>query len=92
MEKLRKVRDPHIPLNIVDLGFIYEVKVDHDKVKIRMTLTNPMCPMSSSITRDVQQKIEEIEGVKEVKINLVFDPPWSPEMIDGEAKKRLGIE
>ena len=92
MDKLEEVYDPHIPVNIVDLGFIYGVEVKDDKVEIKMTLTNPMCPMSSMITSEVKEVVSKISGVKDVKIELVFDPPWSPEMISDKAKKKLEVE
>ncbi|MBL7170179.1 MAG: DUF59 domain-containing protein, partial [Candidatus Aenigmarchaeota archaeon] len=91
-EKLKEVYDPHMPVSVVDLGFIYDVKIKDDKVEVTMTLTNPMCPMSSMITREVEQSIEKIKGVKAVKVELVFDPPWSSDMISEEAKKELGLK
>lgn len=92
LEKLKKVYDPEVPLNVVDLGFIYGIKVEKDAVEIKMTLTNPMCPMHSVLTRDVQKAVSEIKGIKGVKVDLVFDPPWSPKMMSVEAKKKLGIK
>ena len=74
---------------MVDLGFIREVKVKDDIVEIKMTLTNPFCPMKSFIVKNVQDAVEEIKGVKAVKVDLTFDPPWSPEMMSKEAKKKL---
>lgn len=92
LEKLKKVYDPEIPINVVDLGFIRDVKVKDDKVEIKMTLTNPFCPMHSSITREVQDTVEKIKGVKSVKVELVFDKPWSPEMMSKEGKKKLKLK
>ena len=91
-EKLKKVYDPEIAVNVVDLGFIRDVGVKDGKVEIKMTLTNPFCPMHSAITRDVQDAVEKIKGVKSVKVDLVFDPPWSPDMISRDAKKKLGMK
>ncbi len=92
IERLEEVYDPEMPLSVVDLGFIREVKVKDDKVEIKMTLTNPFCPMHSHITREVQDAVQEIEGVKGVKVELVFDPAWSPDDISKEGKKKLGVE
>jgi len=91
MEKLKEVYDPEIPVNVVDIGFIREVKVEEGKVEIKMTLTNPFCPMHSFITKEVQDAVEEIDGVKSVKIELVFDPPWTPDDIKESAKEKLGM-
>ncbi|MBD3156065.1 MAG: DUF59 domain-containing protein [Candidatus Aenigmarchaeota archaeon] len=92
MEKLKEVYDPEIPVNVVDLGFIREIKIEKDKVDIKMTLTNPFCPMHSFITGEVQNAIEEIDGVEGVKVELVFDPPWTPDDIKESAKKKLGMD
>jgi len=92
LEKLKEVYDPEMPINVVDLGFIREVKVKDDKVEIKMTLTNPFCPMHSMITEEVKDAIEKIKDVKGVKVELVFDPPWSPDDISEEAKKKFGVE
>lgn len=88
---LREVYDPEVPVNVVDLGFIREVKVEGNKVEIKMTLTNPFCPMHRTITKDVEDKVSGIEGVDSVRVELVFDPPWSPDDISDEAKKKLGV-
>jgi len=92
LEKLKEVYDPETPINVVDLGFIREVKVKDDKVEIKMTLTNPFCPMHRMITEQVKDAVEKIKDVKEVNVELVFDPPWSPDDISEKAKKKLGIE
>ena len=92
MDRLKDIHDPHIPVNIVDLGFIRDVEVKGKRVRIKMTLTNPMCPMSSVIKREVIESIEGIEDVDEVDVELVFDPPWSPDMISEEARKKLGLD
>jgi len=92
IEKLKTVYDPEMPINVVDLGFIRDVKVKDDKVEIKMTLTNPFCPMHGMITEEVKESVKKIKGVKGVKVELVFDPPWSPNDISEKAKKKLGID
>lgn len=89
LEKLKDVYDPEIPINVVDLGFIRDVAIKDDKVNIKMILTNPMCPMHSTITSDIQKAVAKIKGVKDIKVDLIFDQPWSPEMMSKEAKKKL---
>ena len=92
MKALKECLDPEIGINVVDLGFIYEVKVDGKKVFIKMSLTTPGCPMHSFITQDIRNKVNDIEGVEEVDVQLVWDPPWSVDRISDEAKKKLGLE
>ena len=89
---LKNIFDPEIPVNIYDLGLIYEVDVDDDNsVAIKMTLTAPNCPMADELIADVHQNVKGIEGVKEVNINLVFDPPWDKSMMSEEALLELGL-
>ena len=89
---LRTVFDPEIPVNIFDLGLVYEVKIeDNGNVKITMTLTAPACPAAGEIVHDVQQKVEEIVGVMDCHVQLTFDPPWNKEMMTEEAKLELGF-
>jgi FeS assembly SUF system protein len=89
---LKNIYDPEIPVSIYDLGLIYEVDVDEkQKVKIVMTLTAPNCPMADDLIKEVREKVEKIEGVKEVKLNLVFDPPWDKSMMSDEARLELGF-
>ena len=90
-ETLRTVYDPEIPVNIFDLGLVYETMIDEGKVKITMTLTAPACPAAGEIIHDVQQKIEAIEGVVDCHVNLTFDPPWTKEMMTEEARLELGF-
>ena len=92
VETLKTVYDPEIPVNVYDLGLIYDVSVDADNsVIITMTLTAPNCPLADDIVNDVKHRVEEIEDVKNVNINLVFDPPWSKEMMSEEALLELGF-
>lgn len=89
---LKDIYDPEIPVNIYDLGLIYEIDVDDDRtVKITMTLTAPNCPVADSLLEEVKERISNIEGIKEVKINLTFDPPWDIENLSEEAKLELGM-
>jgi FeS assembly SUF system protein len=88
---LHTVHDPEIPVNIYELGLVYEIKVDEGKVNIVMTLTAPACPAAGDIIFDVQSKIEAIEGVKDVHVQLTFDPPWTKDMMSEEAKLELGF-
>jgi FeS assembly SUF system protein len=92
IEVLRTVFDPEIPVNIYDLGLIYEINVfpDHN-VEVVMTLTSPNCPVAGTLPGDVEQKVKSVSGVNEVTIELVFEPPWSQEMMSEEAKLELGF-
>lgn len=91
-EALKTVHDPEIPVNIWELGLVYEVKIDEaGKVKITMTLTAPACPVAGDIIAEVQQKTEAIEGVSDVHVHLTFDPPWDRSMMSEEAKLELGF-
>ena len=92
VKMLRTVYDPEIPVNVHDLGLIYNVEVDDEKnVKIEMTLTAPNCPAADFIVEDVRMKIESIEDVKSVDIQLVFEPEWDKDMMSEEAKLELGF-
>jgi metal-sulfur cluster biosynthetic enzyme len=92
MEKLRFCYDPEIPLNIVDLGLIYNVEVNDGEVVVDMTLTAQGCPSHSEISRDVRLALLNVPGVNTCKINVVWDPPWTPERISPEGRQKLGIE
>ncbi|MBL7110363.1 MAG: DUF59 domain-containing protein [Bacteroidales bacterium] len=92
IEVLKNIYDPEIPVNIYDLGLIYEVDVDDDNnVKIRMTLTAPNCPMVDILLEEVQMKVTAVEWVKELDLKLVFDPPWDQSMLTEEARLELGF-
>jgi FeS assembly SUF system protein len=91
LKALKECYDPEIPVNIVELGLIYDVKVNAGNVYVKMTLTVPSCPMSGFITEDVRKKISSMKGVKKVDVDLVFNPPWNPGMMSKTAKKQLGI-
>ncbi len=92
VEMLKTVYDPEIPVNLYDLGLIYRIDVlDGGVVEIDMTLTAPNCPAAEFMMEDVRQKVESIEGVSELKLNLVFEPEWSQELMTEEAKLELGL-
>ena len=74
--EIRKIYDPEIPVNIYELGLIYDVKVKEDKAKIIMTLTTPNCPVAESLPKDVKDSAMQVEGVEKVDLDLVFEPPW----------------
>lgn len=91
-EALKQVIDFEIGLDIVSLGLVYDVAVDEESnVTITMTMTTPACPLAGLILQDAEDKVRQIEGVKEVKINLTFDPPWTPDRMSEEIKKKFGI-
>ncbi len=90
-ESLKTVFDPEIPVNVVDLGLIYDVRVTKGDVYVQMTLTFPGCGMGPFIAQQAEWAIQDIEGVEDVEIELVFDPPWSPDLISEEARSQLGI-
>ena len=92
MERLRYCYDPEIPLNIVDLGLIYGVRVDEGEVEVDMTLTAQGCPSHVEIGRDVKRTVESMPGVNTCKVNVVWDPPWTPHRISQEGRQKLGIE
>jgi len=89
---IKTVYDPEIPIDIYELGLIYKIDVSGDgEVVIDMTLTAPNCPAADFIMEDVRMKVESVEGVKNLTINLVFDPTWDKEMMSEEAKLELGF-
>lgn len=89
---LKEIYDPEIPVDIFELGLIYEVKIKEDgDVIIEMTLTSPNCPVAESLPADVKNKIELIPEVKECTVNIVFDPPWDKDMMSEEAQLELGF-
>ncbi len=91
LNELKTIYDPEIPVNIYDLGLIYEVDVDdYDNVEITMTLTAPNCPVADSLPLEIREKVKAIKGVNNVTIELVFEPEWGPAMMSEEAKLELG--
>jgi FeS assembly SUF system protein len=92
VQVLKNIYDPEIPVNIYDLGLIYGIEVDDDhNVQITMTLTAPNCPVADSLLVDVQEKVKAIDGVRDAKIHLTFDPPWDESNLSDEAKLELGL-
>ncbi len=92
VDVLKTIYDPEIPVDIYELGLIYEVKIDAEKnVTIEMTLTSPNCPVAESMPKDVEDKVAAIEGVTSAVVNIVFDPAWDKDMMSEEAKLELGF-
>ena len=89
---LRTVFDPEIPVNIYDLGLIYDIDLGKNgRIVIKMTLTSPNCPVAESLPVEVEDKVANLPGVMEAKVNLVFDPPWTKEMMSEEARLELNV-
>jgi len=88
IESLKKVFDPEINIDIWTLGLIYDLKIEKDLVKIKMTLTTPMCPYGPALIDSVKEAVKKVNGVKDVALDLVFDPPWAP---SEELKMQLGM-
>jgi FeS assembly SUF system protein len=89
--EIRKIYDPEIPVNIYELGLIYDVKVKDDKAKIIMTLTTPNCPVAESLPKEVKDSAMQVEGIKDVDLDLVFEPPWEKSMMSEAAKLELNL-
>lgn len=89
---IQDIFDPEIPVNIYDLGLIYEVNVDpSNNIHVLMTLTSPSCPVAESLPGEVKTKLKEIDGVNEVEVELTFEPPWTTELMTEAAKLELGM-
>ena len=89
---LKTIYDPEIPVNIYDLGLVYDIDInDKSEVKIEMTLTAPNCPVADDILLNVKHQVSAVEGVKSAEVNLVFDPPWDQSMLSEEALLELGM-
>ncbi len=93
VEMLKTVYDPEIPVNVYDLGLIYRIELSDDlsQLDVDMTMTAPSCPMADFIVEDVRQKLESIDGLTSVNVNLVFEPEWTQDMMTEEAKLELGM-
>ncbi len=87
---LEKVKDPELNLSVVDLGLIYEINIGEKKIRIKMTLTSPFCPMASLIVEDVRRNVEEKLKIP-TEVEITFDPPWSPERLSKKAREKLGF-
>ncbi len=93
IDALRDVYDPEIPVNVYDLGLIYAMDIDNEnQVSITMTLTAPGCGMGPYIAQNAEWRVAEIDGVADVQVEMVFDPPWNPEMLTPEGKILLGLD
>jgi metal-sulfur cluster biosynthetic enzyme len=90
-EKLKEIYDPEVGINIVDMGLIYSLDIADNKVAITMTLTSPGCPAGPQILSQVDSQVKTVDGVEDVDINVVWSPPWSPDMLSEEARDQLGI-
>ncbi len=88
---LRRVKDPELNLNIVDLGLVYDLDVAGDLVRVDMSLTTPACPSGPDIMRDAEEQLRSLPGVREVEMNLVWSPPWTPERIEPRVRAYLGF-
>tara|TARA_Y100001970_G_C14126011_1_gene798982 strand:+ start:340 stop:639 length:300 start_codon:yes stop_codon:yes gene_type:complete len=92
IEEIKKIYDPEIPVNIYELGLIYDINIDNmNNVKIDMTLTSPNCPVAESLPNEVKNSVKEIKEVKNVDLNLVWDPPWDKSMMSESAKLELNL-
>lgn len=91
LEALKQVVDPELMINVVDLGLVYAVNQEEDRVNVEMTLTSPACPAGPQILSQAKLALESLEGVKEANIKLVMTPPWTPERMTDEARDQLGI-
>lgn len=90
-EALKTVTDPEVGINIVDMGLIYGLEIEDSKVDVYMTLTSPGCPAGPQILSQVDTAVRDLDGVEEVDVNVIWTPPWNPEMLSDEAKDELGI-
>ena len=92
IEEIKKIYDPEIPVNIYELGLIYKIEIDDkNKVNVDMTLTSPNCPVAESLPKDVKNIIMTIEGVSDVNLNLVWEPPWNKDKMSEAAKLELNL-
>ena len=91
IEEIKKIYDPEIPINIYDLGLIYDVQVSQKKAKIKMTLTTPNCPVAESLPKEVKEGAMQVEGIENVDLELVWDPPWNKDMMSEAAKIELNL-
>ena len=91
IEEIKKIYDPEIPVNIFELGLIYKIEIKDKKIDIEMTLTSPNCPVAESLPNMVKENVSKIEGVTDVNLKLVWDPPWTREKMSEAAKLELNI-
>ena len=91
IEKLRECLDPELGINIVDLGLVYSVNIDDSNIGVQMTLTTPGCPLDSYFVKDITTRLKTLKGVKDVLVELTFDPPWNPAKMSDETRDILGF-
>ena len=89
--EIRKIYDPELPVNIYELGLIYDIKVETNTAKVKMTLTSPNCPVAESLPKEVKDSIMQVEGIEKVDLDLVFEPPWDKDMMSEAAKLELNL-
>jgi len=92
IEILKQCYDPEIPIDLWNLGLIYEIIIKENNINITMSLTTPGCTMGQYMADDIKSKLEKLKGINEVCVDVVFDPPWQPEMMTNEGRKKLGFE
>ena len=91
IEEIRKIYDPELPVNIYDLGLIYDIKIEGRKAEIKMTLTTPNCPVAESLPKEVKEGAMQVEEIDDVDLQLVWDPPWTKDMMSDAAKLELNL-
>ena len=91
IEEIKKIYDPELPVNIYELGLIYDIEVSGKKAKIKMTLTTPNCPVAESLPKEVKESVMQVEEIDEVDLELVWDPPWNKDMMSDAAKLELNL-
>ena len=91
ISEIKKIYDPEIPVNIYDLGLIYDISIENHDVEVKMTLTTPNCPVAESLPKEVKDSIKEIKEVNDVSLDLVWDPPWDKSMMSDAAKLELNL-
>ena len=91
IDEIRKIYDPEIPVNIYELGLIYDIEVSGKKAKIKMTLTTPNCPVAESLPKEVKESAMQVDEIDEVDLELVWDPPWNKDMMSESAKLEMNL-
>ena len=91
IDEIRKIYDPELPVNIYELGLIYDIQVKGKKAEIKMTLTTPNCPVAESLPKEVKDAVMQVEGIEDVDLQLVWDPPWNKEMMSEAAKLEMNL-
>mgnify|MGYP001298158140 CR=1 FL=1 len=92
IEEIKKIYDPELPVNIYELGLIYDIQIENEKfAKIKMTLTTPNCPVAESLPMEVKEGVMQVEGIEKVDLQLVWDPPWTKDMMSEAAKLEMNL-